>query len=445
VQLTPGKTYFVSASQNGKCFHVPHVSNEQQEQHGKATELVLWDCDHEKNQELTLLSSPSHKEAFKIHSSFGKCLEVESGRLENGKKLIWVDCQDIKSQDFKFPIIGNAYEIQTEGGQCINVEGWKKEKETSLRLSECTQEVSAKFILSEVEPVKNHEEKPLVISFQNKEDDVHTKNLKASLEYWKWDYLVIGAGAKWLGFGTKLRGYIEKLKSLTNRDRIVVLSDATDVIVNHSPEVFLKNYLRISQWNGQHRIVSSSEIGCCVHAFFNHCPGSFLVSDGTRKDRALPTDKNELHHEGKWMDEMLNVKRVEGYGKQEDNASYNYLNSGMIVGRAKDLLTMFEYLKFDENEDDQALITEYFFQFPERIQLDYSNVLFSNANFREEGDGCFFNWDDKGNYHANTRTETVPGFIQTPGKYWACYCRLLKSVKSKNLFPVQSPECQDVI
>lgn len=238
---------------------------------------------------------------------------------------------------------------------------------------------------------------------------------------------MIGVGVPWRGFGTKFVGYQKELKELNDPERVVVLIDADDVIANGPPEEFLKNYLRISQYNGKNRIVSSSEMACCVRPMNYNAPGDFVSVDGLRYARAnhIPGKGEDSEIKVLWTDAMRKIQVQEGY-KNTGN-DFSYLNSGMIVGRLKDIITMFDFLKAEMAEDDQALFTEYFLQYTDRVLLDYHNVLFSNAHAWFDFDsleGCFYQWNGK--QFINSRTETKPGFIQTPAKYWTCYNWLLK-------------------
>ena len=79
-------------------------------------------------------------------------------------------------------------------------------------------------------------------------------------------------------------------------------------------------------------------------------------------------------------------------------------------------------------QDDQTLAYKIFYEQPDLVELDYNNVLFSNThthgiNFSED-----YSWDDINKNWISTKTGNTPAFIQTPGKYWKAYNKLLEKL-----------------
>ncbi|MBP6217380.1 MAG: RICIN domain-containing protein [Oligoflexales bacterium] len=355
----------------------------------------------------------------------GKCLDVSDRNKSNGAALHQWDCLHTDNQQFKFVQNDNYYQIETfSPGKCINIKDWKRNDGARLQQWECSGGVNQRFLA--IPDLPDPLPKPQVIIFENVIGHKNLEKLKTTLKRWDWDFEVIGQGMKYEGFGTKFVEYEKHLKKL-EKQKIVVLIDSRDIFANGSPEQFIGDYLRLSYWNGKHRIVMSTEKACCVRPMELHKPGDF-VQDGSRKARAVEVGNGNFSDE--WTSAMKSLKKREGY--DGNKLQFNNLNSGMITGYVEDLLKMFEYLQTEVQEDDQALATEYMLKFPDRILLDYNNLLFTNAHawgdFSGLG-GCFFTWLKKANRFENKESLTRPFFIQTPAKYWTCYDHLYKLLK----------------
>jgi hypothetical protein len=80
-------------------------------------------------------------------------------------------------------------------------------------------------------------------------------------------------------------------------------------------------------------------------------------------------------------------------------------------------------MQIEESEDDQAVFTDLFLSFPDRIVLDYDQQIFGNARWTKKLDegGCPFKKGmfSDGLYHVETLF--TPLVLHTPGKYWECF------------------------
>lgn len=98
---------------------------------------------------------------------------------------------------------------------------------------------------------------PLVVSYEsNLDTNVTAQFFRDTLNQHKWEYKFIGNGEKWNGFMTKIFAYRSFLQKL-NRDKIIVLSDARDVICCRSPCSFMNSILPIINDN---KIIVSAEL-----------------------------------------------------------------------------------------------------------------------------------------------------------------------------------------
>lgn len=395
------------------------------------TLLHMYSCKGGTNQQFKLSQAGENQYRLSfVHS--GKCLTAS--KLENGASLSQQNC-DQSSNLQKFSLIRNgnvknAYSLRLANNQCLDIADWNRDKGAKIQTWDCTGWANQRFFLYPVVE-HSHEAPPLLISYQNNKKEIHTANLRKSLKYYKWDYQIVGKGQKWLGFGTKFIEYLRVLKTL-DPNRVVVLSDSTDVLVNGDPTRFMDNYLRVSAYEGHNRIVSSTEMACCVLPMQYIAPGQMVSKTGGKLQSPIHdvSRRPDASITAQWTSAMAQEKIKQGY--EGNNLHFDYLNSGMIVGRAKDLVQMFEFVKATGNEDDQALFTEYFLLFPDRVMLDYNNVLFSNAyawSGFDSLEGCFFKLETSGENNRqfmNTKSKTYPTLIQTPAKYWTCYDHLLR-------------------
>ncbi len=417
-----GKKYYITSAFNHKCLKTTDPLK-------KDTPVQLWQCTHTENQEITFVQSHFHEDLLEIvFNKTGECISIAND--PKNPILQKQTCDFTVNQSFQVIQKGPTYIIQSQNGNCIDINTLSRENGTTLQLKTCNQSVQQKYFIYSV----NHEitAPPLLLTVQNKENDPHTQNFKSTLTYWKWEYEVLGLGLTWKGFGTKFIEYLKRLNQLHDKNQIVIFSDSTDVLSNGPPDEFVKNYLRISQWEGGNRIISSAEMACCVTSMQVHRPGDFILPGGVRKNKAVNTSAHQEFTpdiQTQWQEEMEEIKKREGQWMQD--SAFHYLNSGMIVGRAKDLIKMLEYVKAEENESDQALLSEYFLRFPDRVQLDYQNILFSNAHGWsgwETLNGCFFAWDETQKHFLNTQTQSIPTLIHNPAKYWHCYHWLLEQM-----------------
>merc|ERR1712023_602688 len=179
-------------------------------------------------------------------------------------------------------------------------------------------------------------------------------------------------------------------------DRLVVVSDSRDVLLNN----------------------------------LDAKPGDFLNDDLTRtgKSETCNSGKGSCLDKGErfqkpWKDAMQRLAREQG-AKTTKNV---YPNTGIIVGKAKDILNAYSILDMKETEDDQALFTELMLKNPNLIVLDYEQQLIGNNAWTEGMDGCIFDWDADTRKFKHPNFNTVPAFLHFQGKFYECYGKLARS------------------
>ena len=69
---------------------------------------------------------------------------------------------------------------------------------------------------------------------------------------------------------------------------------------------------------------------------------------------------------------------------QERHHEFSYLNSGLFIGRVKELRECMKGYEYNDKHDDQLFWTYQFLENPDKIKLDYENRLFLNTHGIDE-------------------------------------------------------------
>lgn len=226
-----------------------------------------------------------------------------------------------------------------------------------------------------------------LITYEN-DNHKNLKNLQATCKQYNWDLTILGENEIWYGFGTKIFRYTKHLKTI-NDDDIVIIIDARDVLLNATPETFLK---RIRHFDLKNKIICSAEGGCCSI-------GEPHVSTKVKT----------------WME------------KNADHEILKYLNTGMICGKAINMKKVYPFDMKNESQDDQNAAVVYWYKHRDEINLDYHEKLFSNSEFSPNSDGYIY----KNNHWISHTTQSRPVFIQTQAKNWKCYDKVVEKIPEK--------------
>lgn len=288
-----------------------------------------------------------------------------------------------------------------------------------------------------------HPDTPLVMMYDTEElpedkkskgDGEHVVHLLSQLEAVKWPYMMIGGGTTWEGWCSKVPLITAELDKL-NPDQLVIISDARDVLVNPVPggkEDFGKRFKERFEKDGwdPSPLVVNAEGDCCVAAMnVAGGPGTFIDKKGNRKSRSCTSGYGKCLHRGKdydskWEEFFKNEAKKRGFAETK----FPYLNAGMLVGRAKSIKLVYEWIQATPEEDDQALLSEVFAVKPKWQKLDYEQALFgTNRWIMGADEGCLYDWEknpDGTGQFKNKITGETPHFIHTSGKFWDCYKKL---------------------
>eukprot|EP00928_Gymnodinium_smaydae_P032454 TRINITY_DN234_c0_g2_i1.p1 TRINITY_DN234_c0_g2~~TRINITY_DN234_c0_g2_i1.p1 ORF type:complete len:424 (+),score=102.97 TRINITY_DN234_c0_g2_i1:44-1273(+) len=229
----------------------------------------------------------------------------------------------------------------------------------------------------------------------------------------------VGLNTSWVGYGTKLLNVMYYTKSVPD-DAIVVYFDGNDVVWGGcSRSQFLESYWDIVRSSGANLVVGaelvcgeqncddSSEIptwararagqmllASTLHEQIDEC-GSQVKAE-CRCDVPSPpecrafnyTSADDWGQEGwQWAEERLvmlsTISKLPQQSKIFAAAPFRFLNSGFVMGPAKDIRDMFQwaafhYLSVKEKREwvhDQGAIAEYWRRNPSKIALDYRGEL----------------------------------------------------------------------
>lgn len=234
---------------------------------------------------------------------------------------------------------------------------------------------------------------PLVISFENETKNESSIFFKKTLDKLAWENVFIGKDVKWEGVSTKIYNYYEYLKNLPE-DKVVVLSDARDVFCVRNPISFLDCIKNIISDN---KIIISAEMFLQGHMDWSE----------EETEKALKKDPNTF-----WQG--MPLAKYWEYHKISPLPLRKYLNSGLIVGKTKDLKSAFEWVIKNNFKDDQLGLSCYAYGFPDKVYLDYEAKILHTSGFGVNG----ALYDTKQNQDSPTMAEFIgmgSYFLHLPG------------------------------
>jgi hypothetical protein len=250
---------------------------------------------------------------------------------------------------------------------------------------------------------------------------------------------VFGQGNSFSGFGSKFSAVLPILREIQVEDpeSIVVISDSRDVLINNPFHEDTYATLLADEFRSAYEeltdgrpgsIVISAEAQCCVSALTHVSPGMYYHADGSRKQRACSSGAVDCLWAGDdkarpWESFMENLMTTRTPLMAKDM----YLNAGLIAGKAKDLIRVVVSAQIGEDEDDQAVLTDYMFHNPNDIVLDYQQIMFGNnragvSNYKSEG--CIFTSKTSETRLFHSETNTAPLFVHSPGGFYECHDKL---------------------
>ena len=244
----------------------------------------------------------------------------------------------------------------------------------------------------------------IAITYENDASEKNTNNLLRMFEKNGYNYKVLGNGEKWDGWYGRLNAYNNYIKTL-DPETYILLCDGRDVIVNENYTTFINKAINMYE----DRIIIGTERKCCTE-----------TKDDVYRAKSIKKGENLEEIYKQFMKEKA---------LQKSNKDFYYLNFGMMFGKASDFINLFKLMDIKPGQDDQSLTYKLYYEHPELFSPDYNQELLSNADNRGIfylKDKCFFKWN--GYNWDNYITNTTPSIIQTPGKRWNCYNKLLNKI-----------------
>lgn len=234
---------------------------------------------------------------------------------------------------------------------------------------------------------------------------------------------ILGQGTSFQGFSTKHHLAATKLRSI-HPDELVVLSDYADVVLNlglrgnDTMEEFRLGFERLTKDMDPNAVVISAEAQCCVGALSYVKPGELFGPSGNRTGRACNSGAANCKGMRKGTLQWTHFQNALAV-KRGATTDYTFLNAGLIAGRAGSLIKILDALQLESDEDDQAVMTDFYYRHPDMFVLDYNQTLFGNARWPLK-DGCVFDFDEGRRQFVQRDTGTRPLFLHTSGKYYSC-------------------------
>lgn len=187
--------------------------------------------------------------------------------------------------------------------------------------------------------------------------------LLKSLKKHNYGYEVLGMGKKWEGFKTKMENYlagIEKYIGEKGNDAMAIFVDAFDVLCIKDSDKLLESYMARPR---KMPIVVGTEVYC-------------FYKDNCRMEALEWYDKYSLEGGSEAIKKTL-TEPDKGLAYYEAPKSV-FVNSGFIMGPAKDLQEMFTFMSQSGDKDDQVAVINYMMNHMDKIDLDIEEKLIRN-------------------------------------------------------------------
>lgn len=164
----------------------------------------------------------------------------------------------------------------------------------------------------------------------------------------------VGAGERWDGFICKIRAYKDACTKF-DENKILIFSDARDVFCLRQPKAFIDafNYF-------------DTDIVCSAEIF---CEAKHEVADDYAGWQCVSLAPYFAFH-------------------ATPAPARKFVNSGLIAGRAKALLAMWQWILDNNFKNDQLGVGMYINKFPHQVKLDTDAILLHTSTFSIDA-GCY--------------------------------------------------------
>lgn len=227
---------------------------------------------------------------------------------------------------------------------------------------------------------------PLLITYENNlKNNSNSQFFRQTLINNSWEFVFIGEGKKWNGVEDKIHSYKDYLMNLLP-DKIVILSDSRDVICLRGPKTL---YNIINKIINNNKIIVSAEM--------------FLLGHMDWTEEQI---NNKINKESNFFFQGIPLNNYwKFYGKENDLPLSKYLNSGLICGRASEIIKALNWIIENNYKDDQLGFAHYTNNFPQFVLLDYEAKILHTSSFGVNG----------GLYHAERQKNDSPTLSEIYG------------------------------
>jgi hypothetical protein len=210
------------------------------------------------------------------------------------------------------------------------------------------------------------------------------KVLLISLKKHGYAYEVLGMHKPWGGFRTKMENYLAGIEAIEDKDSILIFVDAFDMLCIKDADRMIKAY--------KERPASAPPIvvGTEIYCFYKeNCDIRCLEWFDHHKKKGGSEEIKKGFVRPDWRDFFEAPEPV-------------FLNSGFIMGAAKDLAHAFKAMASYKDTDDQIALIHYMLDHKDKIDLDFEERFIRNkAKIRER--------------YGDEDGVKGPGFVHFPG------------------------------
>ena len=246
----------------------------------------------------------------------------------------------------------------------------------------------------------------LLLTYENDAGNANSAFFLQQLRQWGFAHANVGVGERWTGWSGRLQKYLRFLRGLEDDSRFVLVTDARDVLLNNASS---EEFLRKARAVYDERLLVSTERYCCdTGAAHDDFYVSAKIGDAEANAGLTHTEvyKNFMRAQAYQLDP--------GY-----KSDLYYLNFGLMFGRARDFVRVFERMQMRPGLDDQLLLHKVWFENPDLVRPDIHHALLSTAG--SGGRECYYAWDATARRFRCTATGEYPCLLHCAGNFWSCY------------------------
>ena len=160
------------------------------------------------------------------------------------------------------------------------------------------------------------------------------KEFEYSLKKLGYEYRLLGLGQKWEGFVSKMKYTLEALEGLSPNE-LVIVCDSYDILFIQTPDVIENRYRKLANDKVVIGLESIQDIFC-----------NFI-------DICIPEAIEKCNIKNKW------------------HPDFNYINAGFMMGRAKDIQDIYNFMVENKFDDDQKGLFSWVMENCDRCYFDY--------------------------------------------------------------------------